>query len=231
MLPLETRGRIAAVCMWLIIFSCGASILTNIFLQDYIIEVYSTPGYEDAPLTGEDIILFLVSLTWPVASLFSAISFLMWAYRARANLDRAGLPSLKYKPYWTVVGFMIPILSLVRPFQVMQEIWNGSKYISRTTTADSWQKITTGKLVGFWWAMTLIAFFMRNVVDGYWEQIGTLDAVPGTVLLSVSVDLITIFAAYITAKMITEITDFQGQALVPPAPQPEVPSPPVGVGV
>jgi hypothetical protein len=225
MLPLETRGRIAAVCMWLIIFSCGASIITNIFLQDYIVEVYSTPGYEDEPLTGEDIILFLVFLTWPVAFLFSGVSFFVWSYRARANLDRAGLTGMKYKPYWTVIGFIIPILSLFRPLQVMREIWSGSKYLSRTANVESWQKVTAGRMVGFWWGLTLLTILMDRIVASFWEQTSTPGAFLGSVYLTILVDIITIITAYIAAKMIMEITHFQEQAKTP---QPET-SIPAGI--
>jgi len=212
MLPLETRGKIAVVCMWLIIFSCTASIFTNLFLQDYIVEIYSLAEYEEMDLTGEDIILFMVSLTWPVAFLFSSISFLVWFYRARINLERAGLTGFKHTPKWAVWGFIIPILSLFRPFQVMKEVWGGSKYLSGTTTAESWQKVTESSLVNIWWGMVIFMIVMDRVVGMFWEQSTSEIAIKSSIYVTIVADIVIIVAAYIAIKLILEVTDLQEKA-------------------
>jgi len=200
MLPLETRGRIAMICMWLVIFSCGASILTNIFLQDYIIDVYSTPSYEDEDITGEDVILF------------SFIAFLMWFYRARCNLDRARLTGFKYTPKWTIISFFIPLVNIYRPLQIMQELWSGSKFLSRTTNAESWQKVQPGKLVSLWWGMTMLTFVMDRVVGYFWRQSDTPGSFLSSLYITILADVVNIVAAYIAIKLIQEVTDLQEQS-------------------
>ncbi len=212
MLPLETRGRIAMICMWLVIFAFAASIITNFFLQDYIVEVYSTPGYVNEEITGEDILLFFVSLSRPVALLFSFITFLMWFYRARCNLDRARLTGFKYKSKWAIISFFIPLVNIYRPLKIMQEVWSGSKFLSGTTNAESWKNVQSGKLVSLWWGMTMLTIVMDRVVGYFWNQPGTPGSFLSAIYITILADVVNIVAAYIAIKLIQEVTDLQEQS-------------------
>lgn len=85
----------------------------------------------------------------------TAVLFLMWLHRAYRNLPTLGARHLKYSPGWAVGGFFVPILSLVRPFQVVRKIWQASD--PNVLDDSAWQRAETSALVGWWWAFFLIS--------------------------------------------------------------------------
>jgi hypothetical protein len=92
----------------------------------------------------------------------TSLVFLMWLHRVYRNLQALGVLGLKYSPGWAVGGFFVPFLNLVRPFQVVKEIWKASD--PKVAPRYSWQDAPTSGLVGWWWALFLISSFLGQLV-------------------------------------------------------------------
>lgn len=95
-----------------------------------------------------------------VAYLTTVILFLMWIHRAHKNLSAFGARHLKYSPGWAVGWFFVPFLNLVRPFQVVKEIWGASD--SNLEEDNFWRTTAASPLIGWWWALFLISTFADN---------------------------------------------------------------------
>jgi hypothetical protein len=65
---------------------------------------------------------------------------------------------LKYSPAWAVGGFFVPFLNLVRPFQVMKEVWRGSDPEPATGVRRA------APLLGLWWGSYLVMNFASMIV-------------------------------------------------------------------
>ncbi len=72
----------------------------------------------------------------------TGVTFLVWLHRVRVNVRALGARRLSYARQWTILGFLIPVLNALRPYQVVREIWQASDpgsgdplacQISRTT--------------------------------------------------------------------------------------------------
>ena len=96
-----------------------------------------------------------------LASLITAIVFLMWIHRAHRNLPALGVRNLKYSPGWAVGGFFVPFLNLVRPYQVVKEIWKASD--PHLKDESSWERVAASPLFGWWWAFFLISNFLGRI--------------------------------------------------------------------
>jgi hypothetical protein len=85
--------------------------------------------------------------------LVTAVGFLVWLHRARVNVRALGARRLRFRREWTILGFLIPGLNLVRPYQVVQEIWQASD----PSVGDpiAWKRVRTPPLLAFWWAAFL----------------------------------------------------------------------------
>ncbi len=83
----------------------------------------------------------------------TGILFCVWMIKARHNLPLLGAQGLEYAPWWAVVGFLIPFLSLVRPYQVMSEIWTGSD--PNREGAQSWRWRNPPARLLCWWLLFL----------------------------------------------------------------------------
>ena len=103
---------------------------------------------------GVDISQFLLLLG-------TGICFLVWTYRLNRNLRVFGVTGLKFTPGWAVGYFFIPVISLWRPYQIFQEIWQASDPGPAPRSGQAWQNLPVPALLGFWWVLWMIS----NVVD------------------------------------------------------------------
>lgn len=83
--------------------------------------------------------------------LLSFILLLVWTYKAYTNLHSLKSRDLEYTPGWAVGWWFIPLANLVKPYQVMGELWNASDSDFNENTFFT-NYVGTPRIVGFWWA-------------------------------------------------------------------------------
>jgi hypothetical protein len=79
----------------------------------------------------------------------AAAAFLAWLFQARVNLRAFGVRRLQFARVWSVVGFLVPVLNLVRPYQVVREVWQASDPSS--ADAFNWKSLEVPTLLRVWW--------------------------------------------------------------------------------
>ncbi len=91
----------------------------------------------------------LVGWAQLVSLAITAVAFLTWLHRARVNVRALGVRRLAYGREWTVLGFLVPLLNLFRPYQVVREIWQASD----PSTGDpmAWKVVTAPRRIAIWW--------------------------------------------------------------------------------
>jgi len=102
--------------------------------------------------------------------LVSAGVFIAWFFRAYKNLRRLGVGNMRYGDGWAIGSWFVPILSLVRPKQMANDIWRGSERGVETST--QWRLVDVPSLVHWWWGLFLIQGFLiyfgqRTIESGY----------------------------------------------------------------
>jgi hypothetical protein len=85
----------------------------------------------------------------------TAIAFVCWLWRLRVNVRALGMRKLEYGRWWTLLGFLIPGLNVVRPYRVMSEIWRASD--PAVLDAFEWKSLETPRLLFLWWGMVVLA--------------------------------------------------------------------------
>jgi hypothetical protein len=81
----------------------------------------------------------------------AAIVFLAWFSRAYRNLERLGVPGLRYTPGWAVGAWFVPILNVFRPKQVANDIWRASDpQLARRS--EGWHGREVSPWLHWWWA-------------------------------------------------------------------------------
>lgn len=81
------------------------------------------------------------------------IAWLLWQYRAHANLNALGAANLSYTPGWAVGWWFIPFANVVLPYLTVRELWKAS---DPGAGATDWKRRGGAGIVGFWWAGRLI---------------------------------------------------------------------------
>lgn len=105
----------------------------------------------------------LLALLQGGAYLLISVGFLVWFHRAYTNLAALGIEPLPYSPGWAVGAWLVPILNLVRPKQIMDTIWRGSDP-DRPRLDGFWRNGRVPALVHWWWAMLLLRWLVDRVL-------------------------------------------------------------------
>ena len=154
--------------------------------------------------------------------LLTSIAFLLWMFRAYSNLTLLGARALEYSPWWTVGGFLVPILSLFRPYNVMEEIWCASDPNEEGEQSWKWKK--SPSILSWWWGL----FLAMNALDTFQSFLGREGATGAAGSLNIMSDLLHIPAAVMAILVIRSVDARQGQGrdrlLSTPPPVPVVES-------
>lgn len=137
-----------------------------------------------------------------VTVLGSLILFLVWFYRANANVRAMGADGLMGSPGLSVAWFFIPIAFLFMPFVVVRDTWKAS------AAPRDWQGQATEPLIGFWWAAFLASHIagtisFRLAMEGDYDMLGAIGTFD---LIS---NLAAIPAALLGAALVTRIQKLQ----------------------
>lgn len=109
--------------------------------------------------TGE-----VVSVAQLVCLLVTGATFLGWLHRARVNVRALGVRRLAYGREWTLLGFLVPALNALRPYQVVREIWKASD----PSTGDpfGWKSVATPPLLALWWGL-FVSYFALEALSAF----------------------------------------------------------------
>lgn len=80
----------------------------------------------------------------------SGLAFVLWLFQARVNVRALGMRRLDYTRSWTWLAFLLPVVNLFRPYQVVREIWQASNPIN--LDAFNWKSLPVSRLLLVWWA-------------------------------------------------------------------------------
>lgn len=95
----------------------------------------------------------------------TALLFLAWLYRLRVNVRALGMRKLDWARSWSVLGFLVPVLNVVRPYQVMAEVWRASD--PSELDPFEWKSVEPPQLLALWWATFVIAAALEIAALGF----------------------------------------------------------------
>ncbi|HEX5878161.1 MAG TPA: DUF4328 domain-containing protein, partial [Actinomycetota bacterium] len=95
--------------------------------------------------------------------LVTAGLWLAWFRRAYLNLPALGARRLRFRPWWAVGAWLVPVFSLFRPKQVLNDIWRASDPDLPPDQADTWRRRPVAELLGRWWLAFLASVLVRSI--------------------------------------------------------------------
>jgi hypothetical protein len=102
----------------------------------------------------------------------TAILFLAWLYRMRVNLRALGVRKPDYGRHWAVLGFLVPAVNFVRPYQVISEVCRASD--PSVLDRFEWKRVEPPRLLLVWWASVVIAASLELAAFGLAETAGVI---------------------------------------------------------
>ena len=164
----------------------------------------------DSELTSSDSVMQLTGVLEVGVMAACAALFLRWLHRVVANGPALGGRELRYTPGWAVGWWFVPVLNLVRPFQVVAEAW----IVSARDPGAS-----LGLLLPTWWGLSVLGVVVSRllVVRSGGD---TLLGLRTEAIIEMTASLVLIVAALLCVVMVRRLTERQElKHLAPPAPQ------------
>lgn len=116
------------------------------------------------------VILGVLSLLEKPLRLLCVVFFLIWLYRCYNNLSALKARYLEFSPGWAVLWWFIPFANLVKPFQVVRELYNESDPGFDEETGFLTVSGGTPPVVGLWWAAFLLSGFIYRISDAVYDK-------------------------------------------------------------
>ncbi|NBC35617.1 DUF4328 domain-containing protein [Novosphingobium sp. FSY-8] len=84
--------------------------------------------------------------------------FLVWVWRAHANLRLSGIAGLRYSPAWAALNYLVPVVNLIVPPRAMRELWN------RSHGENEWLGDSDVPEVGAWWTCQVVGLLIDSFI-------------------------------------------------------------------
>jgi serine/threonine protein kinase len=162
-----------------------------------------------------------VSVVQALWFLVSATLFLAWFRRGYTNLAPLGAHRLRYGRWWTVGAWVLPVFSLFRPKQLLNDIWRASDPDLPPDMGDRWRRRPVTPLLHWWWLAFLASIMVRSITT---EAVRTaasvmtlgllasqLDRFEATADVQVLADLLTVLAGLLALRVVRRTTMRQEQ--------------------
>ena len=106
----------------------------------------------DVRLAPDEAEMLLLALRAPLGAL-TGIAFVAWLWVATANARSAGA-RVRHAPSWALWGWVVPVLSLWRPKQMVDDLWRASQ--PGVPTGVDLRLVQKPLVVVGWWAAFLV---------------------------------------------------------------------------
>ena len=154
-------------------------------------------------LANDDPMQGVVGMLQAGLGLVTGVVFLKWVYRAYKNIQGFGAEGLRFSPGWAVGYYFVPILSLIRPVQVMSEIWRVSQ------DPQNWLQRRGSWLIGTWWALFLLCSIATQVSLEIALDSSTNDQWLLAAIFAIVGDFFSVPLSIVVLRLITEIYKHQ----------------------
>jgi hypothetical protein len=122
--------------------------------------------FDDWTTTAADRTLDAAIVAGAVAALCLVLSYVavaLWCGRLYRNLFALDVGGLRFTPRWGVGAWFVPFLNLVRPKQIVNDLWRASDPSFRPSCA--WRGAPVAGMVHVWWALLLLSGFFAPLLD------------------------------------------------------------------
>jgi Domain of unknown function (DUF4328) len=141
--------------------------------------------------------------------LATGVMFIIWFRRAYRNLVAWGTEGLRFEAGWTVGGWLVPFLNLVRPKQIMNDLWRATDPKLPVQPGIAWKQVRVPLLVHAWWLLFLLSVAVGIVASNLGGEASTLEHVRSASVVRLLGDVLILPAAVLACLVVSQITQRQ----------------------
>jgi hypothetical protein len=137
------------------------------------------------------------------------VFFIRWFRRAYRNLPALGATGLRYRSGWTIGSWFIPIVGLILPKQIANDIWRASDPEERPDQGTLWQGDDVPALYQWWWGFFVVGSLLGNAAFRADLAADDLDGYRRAAAVTIASNLVDIVGATLAVLVIRRTTDRQ----------------------
>jgi serine/threonine protein kinase len=212
-LPLRRPARRVRRALWLSILLALASAAVNFADTRAALVLFGDQASGDLYLW-----IGAVQAGW---FLVTAGLWMAWFRRAYLNLPALGARRLRFRPWWAVGAWLLPVFSLFRPKQVLNDIWRASDPELPPDQAATWRGRPVAELLGWWWLAFVASILVRSITTSAvhaaadFMLLGLLpeqfDRFQASAGMQVVADLLTVLCGLLALRVVRRTTARQGE--------------------
>jgi len=161
---------------------------------------------EDGPISAWLMLQGLILLAQVPFYIGTIVLFLVWLNRAHKNLLALRPSHLEFSSGWAVGWWFVPFANLVKPFQVVREVW----WESDPQIHDGEMFLTASlhsapAYMGFWWAFWILSNIVANILSRIYDP-GRMETVFIVGFVFILSGVLTAIAAGLAITVVRDIT-------------------------
>lgn len=214
--PAEPAAKATQALLFASLALAAVAVVSGL-LQLGLLSRAASGGITESEAAANDSRQQLVALFQLLLLVATGVAFLVWLHAARKNLPALGGREFKFTPGWAVGWFFVPFLNLVRPYQVMSEVWHASdpSGLERDTASDGpavRNRLAAPALVVWWWGLFLLSNFSGRLGASMAGSASpTLEQLRQASIVLVASDAMRVIAALVAIRLVIRISEWQTQ--------------------
>lgn len=190
--------KVTSVLVWLAVL--GQLLYAGSKWRAYVV-------FKDDPQSYDPLAMTAIDAIYGVVGLAAAVTFIVWLRKVRAAAERFTKAPHRHGRGWVIAGWLIPIISLWYPKQIVDDIVAASN--PRTSPQAETLPTLRSSVVQVWWATWIASTLVEFADPGFFaDQPSARDLVTAA-LASTAAAVLSIVCAVYAVRVIQLITNLQ----------------------
>jgi len=203
MRPNSERAQLAVKMIWIVLVIQVIAIILDLIQLNILKEIAAGESVAHRVTEANDARQSYISISFMIAWIISGVTFIQWFRRAYYNLQTL-VDDLSWDESWVVGAWIIPILNLYRPFQMMRELYSRSIIYLSETGLENDMKVSLTP-VAWWWFIwifrialnaVIATFLILNPENDQMLNITRMNIIGGLLLIPLAVITVTVIRNY-----------------------------------
>jgi len=195
----HTITQVVKVLTWAFIAVSVLSIISG-FMQLQLLSALLITEEEAAANENRQL---MVGILYLAAFVISGIAYLVWVYRVNENCHEFAAKGMEFTPGWSVGWHFVPFMNIVRPHQIMQEVYQ----VSQDPT--NWIRKPGSSAISWWWGLVIVDRIISNIAGRGFDLAETQSALKAATAGTMASNVVGIISALLLLHMINIISTLQ----------------------
>jgi hypothetical protein len=203
--PLKRRALWARIGLVVVIAVDVVAVLSDL-REISLLDRLETELPTEAELEESDRRQLTIGIAQTVMFFVAAVVFIRWLHRAYKNIPFLGAQYPRYSTGTAIWSWLVPILNLWRPKQVINDVWRASDPDAPPDQGSTWQERNPPVLYAVWWLFWVVLNLAYNVDFRYYLRADTLEELQKSARITLVADSLSIIGGVLALIVVRRTT-------------------------